>query len=196
MSELAGLQTQVHYKMDLPGGQSRLREAILYVCKHAVDYPFFGLVKLNKILWRADFESFKDRRTPVTGRMYVKLKNGPAPYEMLPLLNELQAGNLLTLVNSDVPNERRPLANAEPVLNNFSPNDLRFLDEALAYYKEMTAGEASEDSHGLAWKTRDLGDPIPYDAAIFDDEINSDNLPYSLEVKFHTLAREKRLRSD
>lgn len=195
MVDLADLGTQVKYRFDLPGGQARLKEAVLYVCKKARHFDFFGRVKLNKILWRADFESYRERLFPVTGRMYVKLAAGPAPYEMLPILNELQTDGLLRFEETSVPNERRPVSLAEPVLKNFSPHDLHFLDEAITYYRDMTASQASEDSHGLAWRTRELGEPIPYDAAIFDDRLGIDDLPSRLEDRFHEIAREKRLRT-
>jgi hypothetical protein len=191
MAELADLGRRVTYRVDLPGGQRRLKEAALYVMRKAQDFGFFGLVKLNKILWRADFDSFRERRSPVTGRMYFKLKAGPAPFEMLPLLNEMRAAELIDIVDTNVPGELRPVALVEPVLNDFSPTDIRFLDEALAYYRDMTAAEASDDSHGLAWKTREIGDPIPYDAVIFDDS----PLSAKLEDRFYDLARDKRLHS-
>jgi hypothetical protein len=195
MSMLADLDRQVTYRVELPGGQSRLKEASLYVMRMAASFDFFGLVKLNKILWRADFEAFKERHSPVTGRLYVKLKAGPAPYEMLPLLNEMKQAGLIEIAETKVPNEQRPVAIVDPVLKNFSPNDLRFLDDAIAYYRDMTAAEASEDSHGLAWKTRDLGEPIPYDAVIFDDRYTNENLPPKLEDRFHEIAHARRLHS-
>src|SRR4051812_28498645 len=97
MSSLPVARPKLTWKVELPGGQRRLREAILYVSEKCVEARFFGKVKLNKIIWRADFESFAQRGQPVTGRQYQRLKQGPAPVEMLPLLNELQAEGLLTI---------------------------------------------------------------------------------------------------
>jgi hypothetical protein len=50
------------YRVELPGGQVRLREAALYVMKKCENLHFFGLTKLNKILWKADFSAFAARR--------------------------------------------------------------------------------------------------------------------------------------
>jgi hypothetical protein len=77
------------FQVKLPGGQSRLREAALYVMTRCANAEAFGLVKLNKILWRADFKAYAARRVPVTGRQYQRLAQGPAPVEMLPVLQEL-----------------------------------------------------------------------------------------------------------
>ena len=52
------------YRFKLPGGQRRLREMVLYVSERNSDTERFGLVKLNKILWKADFSAFADRGIP------------------------------------------------------------------------------------------------------------------------------------
>src|SRR5438874_3308094 len=78
------------YKVHLPGGQQRLVEMILHISEVCAKAPRYGLTKLNKIIWRADFLAFASRRVPVTGRAYQRLKHGPAPVEMRPLLGEMR----------------------------------------------------------------------------------------------------------
>src|SRR6478672_8661822 len=93
MSTLPEQRSKLTWKVPLAGGQRRLREAVLYVSNACTEAERFGLVKLNKIIWRADFESFAQRGQPVTGRQYQRLPQGPAPIEMKPVLNEmLRAG--------------------------------------------------------------------------------------------------------
>lgn len=171
MSSIPDTRAKLTWKVDLPGGQSRLREAILYVSKACVEAPFFGLVKLNKIIWRADFESFTQRGQPVTGRLYQKLKQGPAPVEMLPLLNELQADGHLAIKNVQQGQhyEQRPVALSEPVLTYFSKQDLEHFDRAVLVYWNLTGSEVSEISHGIAWKTRKDRELMPYESAYLSD---------------------------
>jgi hypothetical protein len=162
----------VTYKVDLSGGQRRLKEAILYVAEKGQPMTFFGRIKLNKILWRADFKSFYERGQPVTGRTYQKLEWGPALVEMWPVMNDLLREDLLVEEEHTIPGDRiehRPVAKAEPVLRLFSPEDIEFLDESLRHYWNMTGMESSDESHGIAWKTRNIGDAIPYEAAYFED---------------------------
>ena len=156
----------------MAGGQKRLSEAVLYVAKKCETAAFFGLVKLNKIIWRADFESFAQRGQPVTGRQYQRLKQGPAPVEMLPVLNELQAGGLLELkrVKQGNHEERRPVALQDPILKLFSPQDLEFLDRAISVYWDKTGKEASDLSHGVAWKSREEAEAMPYELAYLSDQ--------------------------
>jgi hypothetical protein len=171
MSSLPETRPKLTWKVHLPGGQKRLAEAVLYVSKACEQAPNFGLVKLNKIVWRADFESFAQRGQPITGRQYQRLRQGPAPVEMLPVLNELQAGGLLAIkpVSQGNYEERRPVALQDPVLTFFSPQDLVFLDRSIAAYWDKTGKEVSDISHGAAWSSREDGEAMPYELAYLSD---------------------------
>jgi hypothetical protein len=172
MSSLPETRSKLTWKVHLPGGQKRLGEAVLYVSKACEQASNFGLVKLNKIVWWADFESFAQRGQPVTGRQYQRLKQGPAPVEMLPVLNELQAGGLLAIkrIPQGDYEEQRPVALQDPVLTFFSPQDLQFLDRAIAVYWDKTGKEASDISHGAAWSSREDGESMPYELAYLSDQ--------------------------
>jgi hypothetical protein len=67
--------------------------------------------------------------------------------------------------------EQRIVPKTTPVLYFFSADDLTYVDKAIAHFWEMTAGEASDDSHGVAWKTRRNLDPLPYESALLLDEM-------------------------
>lgn len=172
MSILPDHRAKLTWKVPLPGGQRRLREAVLYVSKACVEAPYFGLVKLNKIIWRADFESFAQRGQPVTGRLYQRLPQGPAPVEMLPVLNELQADGLLKIERTKIVDfeEQRPIALAEPVLTFFSPGDIACFDRAISVYWDKTGTETSDISHGVAWNSRSDNEAMPYELAYLSDE--------------------------
>lgn len=166
------------YRVPLAGGQDRLRELILYVSDKCASAPRYGKVKLNKILWKADFDAYARRGVPVTGRPYQRLEKGPAPIDMPVLCAELEAAGHLTFDRIQLaPNrvEERPRALRQPRLTKwFSEDDLAFVDEAIAYFWDMTATESSDASHGLAWKTRADADAMPYEAAYLSDEPLSD----------------------
>jgi hypothetical protein len=161
------------YRVDLPGGDNRLREMILYVSKKSKEMPRYGKTKLNKILWDADFSAFAERRVPVTGRPYFKLQAGPAPIEMATLLAEMKESSLITIEAVDFGNgfiEQRVVALVEPSLHYFSPDDLAYMDRAIERLWSLTAKEASDASHGIAWSTRDELDPLPYETAFLVNE--------------------------
>lgn len=154
------------YAVPLPGGQERLREMVLYVAKCCHNAPRFGRVKLNKILWKADFDAFAERGVPVTGRAYQRLKWGPAAVEMAPLLAEMLRDGLMAAEQTDFGEgvvEQRPRPLVEPRMHYFDDDDMRFVEAAIKYYWDKTGTQASDDSHGVAWKTRSDGDPMPYE---------------------------------
>ncbi len=159
------------YKVDLPGGQSRLREAAIYVMRKCESAASFGLTKLNKTLWRADFEAYAQRRVPVTGRLYQRLAQGPAPVEMPIVLQDLLRDGLVAIESRQVYQftEKRPIAKVEPSMRYFSPDDLKYLDEAIRFYWDRSGRGASKQSHGVAWETRADGEPMPYNLAILSD---------------------------
>ncbi len=166
-------QTRLTFKVHLAGGQQRLTEAILYVSERCRDAPRFGLTKLNKTIWRADFNAFAVRKVPVTGRAYQKLPHGPAPVEMRPLLRELEQNGTIEIDRIDLGNEmveQRVFAIMPANGRFFSQSDLEFLNEAIDHYWNKTGTEASEDSHDIGWRTRDVGDEMPYELAFLSDQ--------------------------
>lgn len=166
-----------------------MREMILYVAQKGARMERFGKTKLNKILWKADFAAFSDRGSPVTGRPYQKLGNGPAPVEMPTILAEMEADGLIEIVQVQVGSvtEHRVIAKTDPTLRFFSPDDLRFVDLAIEYFWETTATEASDLSHGVAWKTRAEMDPLPYESSILAD----DQLAEPVLSHLKTMAQER-----
>lgn len=165
-------------RVNLPGGQSRLKEMILYVAQRCASADRFGAIKLNKILWKSDFDAFAERGVPITGRDYQRLELGPAPREMLRVSNDMLRDGLIRVDRIDLGQneagedivEHRTIALVEPNLEKFGPDDLRFVDAAIAHYWEMTGTEASDESHGAAWRTHHNGDPLPYELARLSDK--------------------------
>jgi hypothetical protein len=149
---------------------------ILYVSLRCETAERFGRIKLNKIIWKADFDAYAHRKMPVTGRSYQKLEWGPAAKEMLPLLNEMERFGFIGWLEKDFGDEvveLRPIARIPPNLSYFSRDDMQFVEKSIVYYWHKTGTEASDDSHGIAWKSRDIKDTIYYElSCISDDELS------------------------
>jgi hypothetical protein len=157
----------------LPGGQNRLRQMILYVAKQCEGARFFGGIKLNKIIWKADFDSYADRQVPVTGREYRRRKFGPALREMLPVHTEMLKDGLIRIERRDFGDdviEKRTIALVEPDMSLFGATDIRYVDASIRHYWEKTGTESGDESHGIAWRTRHNGDPMPYELSFLSDE--------------------------
>src|SRR5438067_13073106 len=76
--------------------EQKFRELILYFAQKSADDPAFGAVKLNKLLFYADFVSFAKRGKAITGATYFRLPHGPAPRQLLPITKKMDRRDLVT----------------------------------------------------------------------------------------------------
>ena len=169
---MSGHGPSLTFRVDLPGGQNRLKQMILYVSERNVEATRFGLIKLNKIIWKADFDAFAERGVPVTGRAYKRQKYGPVANEMPPVHSEMLRDGYISIKRVDFGEgviEKRTIAQCAPQTAMFSAEDLRFVNASIVYYWHKTGEEASDDSHGVAWSTRRNGEPMPYESAYLSD---------------------------
>jgi len=147
-------------KVDLPGGQDRLRQIILYVSLRCDNSERFGRIKLNKIIWKADFDAFAKRRMPVTGRTYQRLELGPAPKEMKPILDEMEKLGSIDYRITDFGDniiEYRPIAKIPPNLSYFSRDDLDFVDLSINYYWIKRGMRPATIREVSSWRTKSTG---------------------------------------
>lgn len=174
--------------MNTPPGDERLGEAIVYVVERMADDPGGqGAVKLNKILWWADFESFRERHRSVTGAVYQKLKEGPAPVRLLPTRKKLLKSGAIEMEERD-----RGAQSPEKVLIThrlpepvFDREDLRYLDRALEKFRGMTGKECSDFSHraSAGWQTVNYHEIIPYETAlVYTRPLTDEDIAWGREV--------------
>lgn len=178
-------RTNLTYSVDLPGGApKRLAEAILYVCGACEQDEAFGLTRLNKILFEADFLSFELRGKPVTGVRYQRLPNGPAPKAMLPRLRELESQQDLVVRTTDFLGrpQKRPIPLRAPDLSIFSADDIAFLAQIIRDSWGKSATRVSTASHRIEWETRANGDDIPYEASWLSNAPVSESETYRTRV--------------
>ena len=163
---------EVHYTFDLPRGRQRFRELIVYVSAQCASDPHFGSTKLNKILFYSDFRAFERLGEPITGMAYFALKEGPAPYLMRPVRRELEREGAIETEEAPVGNfsQIRTIARREADLDLFTKGELAIVHEVIDELRDKTARQVSEESHGVAWRTRTMGGFIPYEAAFYSDE--------------------------
>ncbi len=68
--------SNLHYEFPLENKEARFKELVLYVADACVSDPTYSKIKLLKILFHSDFESFGVHRQPITGVPYRKLPYG------------------------------------------------------------------------------------------------------------------------
>lgn len=156
------------------GDEDKLAELILYISEKCATDPKFGAVKLNKILYLADFLAFGNWGQPITGVDYQHLRMGPAPRRLVPVREALQrSGKLVVQVlplrsgNQQV----RTVNLVEPNLQIFSGREIALVDSIIEDLWNMDAEESSEFSHRfVGWKMTKEGEPIPYGSIFISDE--------------------------
>ncbi len=158
----------------------KFRELLLYVAYHSDDDPWFGAVKLNKILFYCDFLAFARFLQPITGATYVKLQEGPAPHELLAerraLLDEGLAEMEYRRVFRYMQQRIIPTGDHGSLSDRFSDGERRLITEVLRFLRPLNGREASEMSHGeVGWILADDRDVIPYESALL---MNPDDLDF------------------
>lgn len=161
------------FTFDYSDQYDRLGELMLYVAqKCATDFTF-GAIKLNKIVWRADFLSYGKYNTPITGVAYRRLPNGPAPRHLVSVRNRLiEAGDAAISKESTILGHPRhrlvPLR--DPDLSMFSGFQIALVNQVIDLLWDRSAGNVSEQSHGKAWEVAGDKEDIPYEAIFLSDE--------------------------
>lgn len=148
----------------------KLKELIVYVAAKAQDDLAFGAIKLNKILYYADFAAYRQLGAPITGAAYFKLREGPAPRQLLTARNELIDEGRLQV------EERRyftylqkrlaPSPGCAPDPEFLRPEEQELVDEVIKFFWGKSAREVSDYSHREpGWILAEDRADIPYESA-------------------------------
>jgi len=151
---------QAHSDPDL----DRIKELILFIAKRCQDDPYFGGVKLNKILFWADVQSFRDRNQSVTQMRYRRLTHGPVPTALIPALKQLEDEGACHEEERPLGSvmQKRVIADREPELSRVDEHDLAYIEAAIRDLWNHTATSVSAWSHEfLAYELTPEGDYIP-----------------------------------
>ena len=155
-------------------GETKLRELILHVADQCADDPTFGAIKLNKILFAADMESYLRFGTPITGLKYQAIQQGPAAVRMLPILQDMEEkGDAKTQRKRYYTREQKrvfPLRDPDFNGAGLTADDIAIVDGYIGEFWGLTAKEISERFHNIQYDIAGEGGLIPYEAAFISNE--------------------------
>ena len=152
-------------------GTQRFRELIIYISAKSVHDVHFGAVKLNKVLYYSDFSAFKKFGIPLTGRVYFRLPQGPAPRALLPIRSELEREGAIRIDKISLGNgirQDRTIALRAPVLELFTADEIALVDAVIEQLWDQTATQVSDASHDVRWKVLQDRDFLPYEFAYLE----------------------------
>jgi hypothetical protein len=144
---------------------NKLRELILYIADLSSQDVHFGAIKLNKLLFYADFLAYQRFGQPITGQQYQALAQGPAPRHLKPVMERMQRLGELRIEPRRRFNrtQLRPIAGRLPDLSKFTKDQVDLVREMIARFWNMNAAQISEESHlFLGWQLANDGETIPY----------------------------------
>jgi uncharacterized phage-associated protein len=164
-------------KTPLNPQDEKLRELVLHVAKASRKDEKFGAVKLNKILFYADFLSYLRRGRSITGQDYFALQEGPAPKHMYPIQQRMKDDGDIAIQETDIGLSRprtRTVALREPNYSVLEAEEVALVDEIIEKFWKKSGTDLSKLSHKFAgWKiAMEQGEKtiIKYSMAQFDAE--------------------------
>ena len=150
----------------------KFKELALYIAQKSENDPTFGAVKLNKVLYYADFGSYRISGKPITGAKYRKLREGPAPVEFRELDKLPESED--AIIDERVyftGLQKRLVCRRDPNLELFKREELDLVLEVIDYFWGKTAREVSDFSHREpGWELSEDGAVIPYETAWLSPE--------------------------
>jgi hypothetical protein len=150
----------------------KLRELIIYLATLIQNDLNYGAVKLNKLLFYADFLAYQKFGSAITGQEYQALKQGPAPRRFKPIVERMmRAGDVRQESRQSGRFEQKrlvPLRTAN--LSKFSGPEVDLVHEVVQRFWNLNATEISGESHlFLGWQVGITGETIPYSTVLIGD---------------------------
>lgn len=172
------LQYDINEPDDLEGMMpqfkpDKFKELILYIAEKCMEDPTFGAVKLNKILYFADFLAYADWETPITGATYMKARRGPTPRELLLIRDELKKNGDICIRKAPYHgySQERIVSTREANLALFTAKEIALVDDIIQKLWGVNAADISNYTHRLAgWRIAEDQDNIPYESVFLSDE--------------------------
>lgn len=148
---------------------TKLKELILYLADRSATDDRFGAIKLNKLLFYADFLAYVYLGKSITGQEYQVLPKGPAPRRLVPVREDMKATGEIAIRTADYAGypQHRVVALRDPKIDVFTAEEISLVDEIVASLWGRNGKNVSDMSHKFAgWKLANIGEEIPYCVAL------------------------------
>ncbi len=158
----------------------KFRELVLHVADQSRDDPWFGAVKLNKVLYYCDFLAYARFLRSMTGATYVKLQEGPVPLEFLverrALLDEGLAEMEYQRVFKYMQQRLVPTQKGHVLGDRFREGERAVVATVMGFLGPLSGKDASDLSHReMGWILAEDKEVIPYESALL---VNPDDYDF------------------
>lgn len=148
----------------------KFKELVLLLAARSKDDPLMSRVKLNKLLYRCDFESFRILGQSMTGAQYVRGEFGPMAAELPGAEKDLGKRGYLGYRSEGVGpyTQKIPIALEPPDERQFTSEEHTIIAAALAELLPYGGKAASDWSHehSAGWRVKKMDEAIPYETGI------------------------------
>jgi uncharacterized phage-associated protein len=151
--------------------EAKFTELVLYVADRLRGDRAGGAIKLNKVLFFAEFTHLRRHHAVISGCEFEKLAHGPAPRQLVPVRRRLLEAGDAELTEEDFLGrpQHRLVPRREADLRGFSEAELTSIDDVIEQLAGMTATQVSELSHQEpGWRLTEVGETIPFATAFLD----------------------------
>jgi hypothetical protein len=151
----------------------KVKQLILYIAKEMEEAKYFGSVKLNKVLYRADHEAFRQLGKKITTYNYRKQTYGPTLDAYPHVIGEMALDGQLEMEPRPVGGgkiEQRPKAKEEPDMAVFTAKERTVIDSEIKRAWNTTAKDIVEEEHvTAAWYATKMGEVIQSSLFLAED---------------------------
>jgi hypothetical protein len=162
----AGRAVKKPFKAD----NDKFTELVLFIARRSEGDPRFGGVKLNKLLFYADFLSYVHFGRPMTGQQYAALANGPAPKYKVPLWRKMLQNKDIAVRKAPTPlgtDQETTLALREADLSKFTAQEVDLVSKLIQICWGKSGNYLREATHKFAgWELAKEKETIPYSVAL------------------------------
>jgi len=153
---------------------SRLKALALHLSRSSAKDEGFGMVKLNKLLYRADFEAYRRLGHSLTGETYEKQEWGPVARHLPIMLDELRDDGWLAWqfiprgpYTRKVPTPKH-LEDHPGISEVLNEDELQIVEDTLKELARHGGKSVSVWSHeeSAGWRVSEIGEAIPYESSL------------------------------
>jgi uncharacterized phage-associated protein len=128
---------------------AKFDELLVYIAERSADDPNFADLKLNKLLFYVDVDSYRKRGKTITGTRYQHLEHGPASRSLLPARDKLIEAGALDIEYRWRFSKKQTVTVAKRKADRsiLDTEDRAIADEVLARFRELNGTDLEQLSH-------------------------------------------------
>ena len=152
--------------------EEKFKQVLHYIISNVGTLDNVGKTVLYKMLYFSDFDFYELNEVPITGGLYYKLKNGPAPSGFDSIIPQLEREEKVKRVEATYCgfSQIKFISICKPNLSLLNADELQLIEKVINKLANMTASQISSYSHqDMPWKATKDNEEIDYELVFYRD---------------------------